>query len=284
LWASWTRICIATGWLLLDQITPLILTFNEEPNIGRVLEKLTWASEVVVLDSGSTDRTREIATSFKNVRWETRPFDSFAGQCNYALDQLIPSDRWVLSLDADYVLSDDFPGEIESLAASGQDKAGFESSFLYCIDGVPLRGCLYPPRTCLFRNLPQNRYIQDGHAHRLVISGKIKKLRSKILHDDRKPLSRWLTSQAKYGEQEAKLLLNKPWKDLRLSNRIRKFLVLSPFLAPLVYFIPRFGFLDGKIGLQYAFQRMIAELIISLKLLELRRNQLTEPLSGKPKN
>lgn len=43
---------------MLDQITPLILTYNEEPNIGRVLERLTWAREVVVLDSGSTDRTR----------------------------------------------------------------------------------------------------------------------------------------------------------------------------------------------------------------------------------
>ncbi len=283
MWASWTRICIATGWLLLDQITPLILTFNEEPNIGRVLEKLTWASEVVVLDSGSTDRTREIATSFKNVRFETRTFDSPAAQCNHGLNQLISAERWVLALDADYVLGDDFPQEIAALSPLKND-CGYESSFLYCIDGVPLRGCLYPPRICLFRNLPENRYIQDGHTQRLVIAGKIIKLRSKILHDDRKSLARWLTSQVKYGEQEARVLLDHPWKELRWSNRVRKFVVFSPFLAPLVYFIPRFGFLDGKIGLQYAFQRMIAELIISLKLLELRRNQLTEPLSGKPKN
>lgn len=268
---------------MLDRITPLILTFNEDPNIGRVLARLKWARQIVVLDSGSTDQTRQIATSFSNVRWETRLFDSFAGQCNFGLDHLIPKGEWVLSLDADYVLDEGFPGEIQNLG-SGDGISGFESGFLYCIDGTPLRGCLYPPRVCLFRNEPENRYIQDGHAHRLIISGPIQKLQAKIRHDDRKSLTRWLTSQAKYGEQEARLLMTKSWKELRWSNRIRKGIIISPLLAPLVYLIPRFGFLDGKAGWEYAFQRMIAEAIISLKLLEFMRNQKTGLASENPKN
>ena len=64
-------------------LTALIITFNEEPNIGRVLERLGWVPRVVVLDSGSTDATLAICATFANVEVFTRPFDSFAGQCNH---------------------------------------------------------------------------------------------------------------------------------------------------------------------------------------------------------
>src|SRR6266446_6849989 len=99
---------------MFSKITPLILTFNEAPNIGRTLEKLAWANEILVIDSASTDGTVEIARSaHRNVRIVTRTFETFAGQCNFGLAQ-ITSD-WVLSLDADYVLTPDLIAEIEKL-------------------------------------------------------------------------------------------------------------------------------------------------------------------------
>jgi glycosyltransferase involved in cell wall biosynthesis len=253
--------------MMLEKITPLILTFNEEPNIQRVLERLTWAREVVVLDSGSTDRTKEIALSFPNVRWETRVFDSFAGQCNFALENLLSNVEWVLSLDSDYVLGTDCEKELNRLCPETWVE-GYQFGFVYCVEGKPLRGTLYPPRVCLFRSKTKARYAQDGHAHRLILDGKVVQLSSKILHDDRKPLSRWLVSQSKYAEQEADLILSQPWGKLRLSNRIRKWIVLSPVLAPLVYLFLRGGIFDGRPGLVYAFQRLMAEAIISIKLLE----------------
>ena len=113
------------------EITPLILTFNEAPNIGRTLEKLSWAREIVLIDSGSDDRTFDIARSaHRNVRVIRRSFDSFAGQCNFGLTQI--TTEWVLSMDADYVLTPKLIGEIQRLTPP-PDVAGYSVRFHYCI-------------------------------------------------------------------------------------------------------------------------------------------------------
>ncbi|MFM7368397.1 MAG: glycosyltransferase, partial [Sphaerospermopsis kisseleviana] len=70
---------------MLEQITPLILTYNEAPNIDRTLEKLTWAQTIIVIDSYSTDQTLEILSNYPQVTVVKRKFDSFASQCNYGL-------------------------------------------------------------------------------------------------------------------------------------------------------------------------------------------------------
>ena len=107
---------------MLSDITPLILTFNEAPNIRRTLEQLSWAQEIVVVDSFSTDETLAIATTLPRTRVVHREFDSFAGQCNFGLQ--CARTEWVLSLDADYVLSDEFPEHAEhgAVAAPSKDK------------------------------------------------------------------------------------------------------------------------------------------------------------------
>src|SRR6188508_2232450 len=84
-----------------DEITPIVITYNEEPNIGRCLAGLTWARRIVVVDSGSTDRTLDICSGFSQVEVLRRPFDSFAQQCNFALSHV--ASEWALSLDADYI-------------------------------------------------------------------------------------------------------------------------------------------------------------------------------------
>ena len=83
-------------------LTALILTYNEKENIARTLGSLAWVTSVVLIDSGSTDGTQELAVaSHPNVKVLFRAFDSFAGQCNFGLNQI--DTEWVLSLDADYI-------------------------------------------------------------------------------------------------------------------------------------------------------------------------------------
>lgn len=256
----------------LSSVTPLILTYNEEDNIGRVLERLTWAERVVVLDSFSTDGTLDIVRAFPNVDLRQRAFDSFAGQCNHGLGLI--ETEWVLSMDADYVLTPELVEEVAALPAEPEE-VGFEVGFRYCIDGKPLRGTLYPPRVVLYRKA-HAVYRQDGHAHRVHVEGKIGRLAAPILHDDRKPLRSWLAAQQRYAAQEADKLLATDPAALGFADRLRRKKILAPVLAPLYALFVKGGVLDGTPGWQYALQRAYAELLLSLHLFERQSNPVSD--------
>lgn len=249
---------------MLQQISPLILTFNEAPNIERVLHRLTWAKRIVVIDSYSTDQTLEILQSYPQVQIFKREFDTFANQCNYGLQQV--TSEWVLSLDADYIVTDNLIAEIETLPKYSLVD-GYFARFKYCIFGKPLRGTLLPPREVLFRR-EKGIYVDDGHAHRLHINGKSSRLSSYIHHDDRKPLSRWLWAQDQYMIIEANKLLKTPVSDLSLGDRIRRHKILAPFVVLFYCLILKGGIFDGWHGWYYAFQRTLAEILLAIRLIE----------------
>lgn len=251
---------------MLDHITPLVLTYNEAPNIGRTLEQLRWARDIVVVDSFSDDDTLEIVSAFPQARWFQRRFDNFAGQCNFGLTETDISTEWVLNLDADYVLTPELVDEIETLNPI-DELTGFCARFVYCVYGRRLRSGVYPPVNVLFRK-SKAFYRQDGHAHRVVLAGRIENLLSPILHDDRKPLSRWLQAQSRYTRLEATKLLSSDFRSLSWTDRIRCWRVVAPLAVLFYCLIIRGGVLDGWAGFYYAFQRALAELMLSLYLIE----------------
>ena len=248
---------------MLEEIIPLILTFNEAPNINRTLQRLSWAKKIVVIDSYSTDETLKILHSYPQVQIFQREFDTFANQCNYGLQQV--TSEWVLSLDADYIVTDDLIAEIDKLPKESIVD-GYFVRFKYCVFDKPLRGTLLPPRQVLFRR-EKAVYVDDGHAHRLRLNGKSAILSSYIYHDDRKPLSRWLWAQDRYMIIEAKKLLETPASELSWGDRIRRRKFIAPFFILIYCLIINRGILDGWAGLYYAFQRAIAEIILSLYLI-----------------
>lgn len=256
---------------MIDKITPLILTFNESSNIDRTLKRLTWASRIVVIDSYSTDKTIEILHSYPQVEVFEHEFESFAAQCNYGLEKI--DSEWVLSLDADYVLSEELINEIKALPQDVSTN-GYFANFKYCVFGKPLRGTLYPPRQVLYRK-EQALYQEDGHAHKVHVDGSSSALKSYIYHDDRKSLDRWLNAQNKYMIIESKNILNTPNSELSFSDRIRKQKVIAPLLILFYCLFLKKGILDGWAGWYYAFERMLAETILSVRLIE------TEKLSQK---
>lgn len=248
----------------LAQITPLVLTYNEENNLDRTLSKLTWASQILIIDSYSTDRTLEIVSSYPQVKVLKRKFDTHAYQWNYGLEH-IPSE-WVLSLDADYQVSRQLLNEIENLVTNSSIN-GYFIPFKYCIFGKPLKGTILPPRQALFRK-SKAIYIDDGHTQLLQVEGLSSTLGQFIYHDDRKPLSRWLWAQDRYLKIEAEKLKTTPWSRLSWADRIRTFKILAPILILFYCLILKGGILDGWRGWYYAFQRVLAEILLSLRLIE----------------
>ena len=245
-------------------ITALILTRNEQENIGRTLSAIEWIEKVVIVDSFSSDQTLQIVpASHPNVLIVQREFDSFAGQCNFGLEHI--TTEWVLSLDADYLVTPELASEIQALEPASE-VAGYSAEFRYCIVGSPLRGSVYPARTVLYRRRLA-KYRDEGHGHRVTVQGKVEKLSGKIDHDDRKPLSHWVQSQNKYTKIEAKHLLAQPLEKLSAPDRLRRKIF---FAAPVMFVYLLFGrglILDGWPGWVYVCQRTVAELLLSLRLV-----------------
>ncbi|KJH71838.1 glycosyltransferase family 2 protein [Aliterella atlantica] len=252
---------------MIEKITPLILTFNEAPNIDRTLQHLTWAQKIVVIDSYSTDKTVEILQSYPQVEVFEHKFESFAAQCNYGLEKI--QSQWVLSLDADYILSDELIAEIKLLPPE-PDADSYSVNFKYCVFGKALRGTLYPARQVLYRK-DKAYYQEDGHAHRVSINGYSSALASYIYHDDRKSLDRWLNAQNKYMIIESKKILTTPNSQLSFSDRIRKQKIIAPLAILFYCLILKQGILDGWAGWYYAFERMLAETLLSIRLIEMEK-------------
>jgi len=251
--------------------TALILTHNEQENIGRTMAALSWVDEVVIVDGGSTDRTVQIArSSHPNVRIVQRSFDTHANQWNFGLAQI--KTAWVLTLDADYEVSAALAEEIQKLAPD-ENVAGYEAPFQYRIHGRPLRSSVYPPRIVLFR-VDRATYFDEGHTQRLRINGPVKSLTGLIYHDDRKSMTHWLQSQRRYAGLEARHLkemrnaeLEGRSASLSFQDRLRLKIF---FAAPAIFFYLLFGrglILDGWPGWLYVGQRTIAEMLLSVQLL-----------------
>lgn len=251
---------------MLDQITPILLTLNEEANLRRTLSALPWAHRIVVIDSGSTDATCTIAKSFPSVDLLTRPFDSHAEQWNFAISQA--ETEWVIALDADYIVTPELTSEIRELRPSATVSA-YGASFTYVNLGRPLRGSLYPAKPVLFRR-ERARYVQDGHTQRIHIDGEIEDLHHPLLHDDRKPFGRWLQAQWRYARLEAAKLAGSEMRTLPMADRLRKALLPAPLLAPFYVLFVRKAILDGWPGVHYALQRTIAEGLLSIRLIQSR--------------
>ena len=247
----------------LHDITPVILTRDEAPNLERTLAQLTWATEIVIVDSFSTDATVEIAQRFPNVRVLQRTMDTLAEQSNYGLHQA--RTPWVLLLDADYFLPPAFVEELRTLEPPPGVRA-YLSAFRYAVDGKPLRASLYPARIVLLHREHATVW-QDGHAHRVVVDGDTATLQARIIHDDRKCFARFIERQKRYMREEAEKLRHADPNALSTAGRIRKLIVVAPIAVLFHTLFVKGLILDGLPGLRYTWERFVAELILSREML-----------------
>jgi glycosyltransferase involved in cell wall biosynthesis len=253
---------------MLAQITPVLLTYNEADNIGRTLARLTWAKDIVIVDSGSTDETLAIASKVPQARIVYRSFDTHAKQWRFAVEETDIRTAWIFRLDADYEVSEELVAELATLHPD-EPLSAYRVAFDYAVFSRKLSGSLYPANTVLLRR-GKFSVSDSGHTEKWTVDGPIRDLRARIVHDDRKPLTRWLNSQQRYASLEAEYLLRSDAKSLSRSDRIRRMGWLAPCFVFFYVLLVKGCLFDGWPGWYYALQRLLAETMIALEVLDRR--------------
>lgn len=229
-----------------------IITQDEETNLSRTLESVRWADEIIIVDSGSTDRTVEIARNFGAQIYE-RGWPGFAAQKNFALSQC--SGTWILSLDADEELSPQLQRQIRTLLATNPPVDAFRLKRRNLFLGRWMRhGGFYPDaKLRLFRRCAANFAMRPKFENRLVhetisFDGAAQTLDYDLIHHAYPTLSSYLEHMDRYSDLGAELLL----ENNRTVGALPAFLgrvLLAPVFAFLWNYVIRLGFLDGREGL-----------------------------------
>lgn len=242
----------------------LILTLNEERDLPRCLASVRNCDDVVILDSGSTDRTVEIART-AGARVFARPFDDFAGQRNYAQRAIAFRHAWVFHLDADEQFTPELDAECRA-ASARNDVDGFLVAPRMRWEGRWIPHCTdFPAWQARFVRAPQFEFIQVGHGQREASHMRTARLSANYDHDlSSGGEAEWLDKHRRYARAEAQAHLAsgaalRP-ADLFSSERLvrrRALKRLSYALPgrPLLRFIYQYGlrrgFLDGAAGWRY---------------------------------
>lgn len=226
-----------------------LITFNEEVNLARTLASVAWADEIIIVDSGSTDRTLEIARSFQ-ARVIEQPWPGFAAQKNFAISQC--AGDWILSLDADEELTAALQQEIRHTITSSAAPSAFYLKRRNLFLGRWIkRGGFYPDEKLrLFRrNLPHPPQFEDRPVHETIcFEGPTATLNADLIHHAYPTLSSYIEHMDRYSSLGAHILVAKG----RTSATPFTFFVnvlLVPALTFKWNYIFRLGFLDGREGL-----------------------------------
>lgn len=232
-----------------------IVAFNEAENIRRTLASVSWADEIVVLDSGSTDGTPDIARDHNAIVFH-KPWHGYGHGVNSALD--LCTSPWVLNLDADEVVTPELAAEIQTLLTARPEFDGYTVPRLNLIFGRWMRhGGLYPDRKLrLFRN-GFARCEEDTEPHATPkATGPTGALRRDILHYQYPNLPLYKEHMSRYSAASVQLMLRRGKNSAEpISYWVNT--VLNPVFTFLYNYIFRVGFLDGREGLMFHFHHSI---------------------------
>jgi len=224
-----------------------MIAMNEEANLPRTLESVKWADEIIVVDSGSRDRTIEIAHSF-GAKTTFHAFGGHGEQKNVALD--LCSGDWILLLDADELLTPELQREIQDLLAGGARYNAYWIPRLNLYFGRWIRhGGFYPDRKLRLFKRGAARLSEGVGPHSTPqFAGATGKLQGDMLHYAYPTLGIYLEHMERYSSEIA-TLLHKRGKDSRSLPAFLWNTVLNPAATFLYNYFLRLGFLDGREGL-----------------------------------
>jgi glycosyltransferase involved in cell wall biosynthesis len=272
----------------MSAVSVLILTLNEEANLADCIDSCSWCDDVIVFDSLSQDRTREIALA-KNARVIERPFDNYAAQRNAALTSVQYKHPWVLMVDADERVPADLAAEASAKAAAADPemvmfrmrrKDFFLGQWLKRSSGYPT----WFGRLVRIGRVRVERDVNEEY----IADGRIEHLNSHLHHYPfNKGVAYWFERHNRYSSMEALAKVSmavaehKAWSlfgaDPVARRRTMKQMLYRvparPFIVFLYLYFIRLGVLDGHAGFQFSRMRAIYESLIDVKVMEIRRRQ-----------
>jgi glycosyltransferase involved in cell wall biosynthesis len=270
------------------QVSVLILTLNEEANLDGCLDSVAWCDDIVVVDSGSSDRTTQIATA-RGARVVRRDFDNYANQRNFALRDIQYKHAWVLMLDADERVVEDLRVEIATAVRdAGADTAMFQFRRKDHLYGRWIRASSGYP-TWFGRLVRLGRiWVERPINEEYHTEGTIRRLQAHLHHFPfNKGFAEWFRKHDRYSSMEAQLLVDGSapragFKALFGGDAVQRRKAFKALLytvpgRPLIVFLSlyvlRGGFLEGQAGLTFSLLRSWYEYMIDCKRRELRRRR-----------
>ena len=273
--------------LVKSSISVLIPTKDEERNIADCIKSISWAGEIFVYDSMSSDGTIEIAESL-DATVVQRSFDNFADHKNWALDNLPFKFDWVLIVDADERVTPELREEIGH-AIRADNIAGYYVPRKNLFMGKWIqRGGWFPDYQLRLFKRGKARYERRIVHEHMAIDGQAGYLYHPLIHHDFKGLERYFDRHNAYSSMEAVeafKVLNSSKVSVNINKEVKKagrqrrrvlkefayrFVPCRPLAKFLWMYIIKCGFLDGRMGFRYCLLHAMYEYQISLKIEELK--------------
>jgi glycosyltransferase involved in cell wall biosynthesis len=246
-------------------LTALIITYNEESNMASVLENLDFVDEILVVDSFSTDRTTEVASSYKNVKVIQHPFTNYAQQRNYAIS--LASNPWLLFLDADERLTTELKEEIAQILQQKESHSAyyFYRTFMFKNTKLRFSGWQTDKIFRLFKKEKAQYTLQKIVHEKLIVNGTTGKFKNKLIHFSYKDYASYKQKMVYYGKLKAIEELNKGTKPSFFHFYIR------PLYQFIYQYIIRLGILDGKNGITICYLNALS---VFVRFQELKKIKL----------
>src|SRR5574337_200995 len=247
-------------------VSAIIITFNEERNLGPCLDSLRWVDEIIVVDAGSDDGTVDVARAAGALVW-SRDWTGFGAQKNFAFDQA--RGEWLLVVDADERVSAALADEIFALQQAGRPPVhtAYDVPRQNYFFGRWLRwGGAYPDRQIRLIRRGKGRYNDLPLHEHLLVDGTVGHLSGHLIHEACRTVADRLAKLDRYSDSVAIDTLKKctrvGWRDL----------AFRPGIAFVKLYILKQGFRDGLHGLVYAWLASLYTFARYVKAWELSRH------------
>lgn len=221
-----------------EALSVVVITYNEEEDMARCLDSVSWANEIVIVDSGSDDRTIEIVREYTDRVFE-RIFTDFSEQREFAASKC--SNDWVLSIDADEAVSEELQSEIKAAISGGRCDAYYLPTATHMFGGWLKHGSGNPDYHIRLYRRSKGKWYGVVHE-RVVTGGSVGFLDHPILHYSYQDISSFVASANRYTKLEAELTETRP-------GHLVRNLYLRPVRVFADSFVIQGGYLDGPRGL-----------------------------------